>query len=64
MIVYHPEDEFGDDILIAFDSLPLPDKYDGHEAGFRMIDNSRIAGVQLRDSGFYTATYGHALTQQ
>ena len=64
MIVYHPEDEFGDDILIAFDSLPLPDKYDGHEAGFKMIDNSRIAGVQLRDSGFYKATYGHALTQQ
>ena len=64
MIVYHPEDEFGDDILIAFDSRPLPDTYDGHEAGFKMIDNSRIAGVQLRDSGFYKATYGHALTQQ
>ena len=64
MIVYHPEDEFGDDILIAFDSLPLPDKYDGHEAGFKMIDNSRIAGDQLRESGFYKATYGHAPTQQ
>lgn len=31
MLVYHPEDEFGIDIFQAFDSLPVPDKYDDHQ---------------------------------
>ena len=30
ILVYHPEDEFGPEIFKAFDSLPIPDKYDDH----------------------------------
>jgi len=64
MLVYHPEDEFGGEIFKAFDSLPIPDKYDDHTiAGSRIIDNSTIRGVR-RDSGYYKATYGHQLTAQ
>lgn len=63
MLVYHPEDEFGKEIYKAFDSLPVPDKYDDHTvSGMRVIDNSTISGVQRRESGYYKATYGHALT--
>ena len=64
MLVFHPEDEFGGEIFKAFDSLPIPDKYDDHTiANMRVIDNSRIYGVR-RDSGYYKATYGHQLTAQ
>mgnify|MGYP007090218264 FL=1 len=62
MLVYHPEDEFGINIYEAFDSLPLPDKYDDQNIGLRIIDNSQIWGVQPNDSGFYKATYGHPLS--
>ena len=62
MLVFHPEDEFGEQIYKAFDSLPVPDKYDDHNIGWRVIDNSQIWGVQRRDSGYYKATYGHQLT--
>ena len=62
MLVFHPEDEFGEEIYKAFDSLPVPDKYDDHNIGWRVIDNSQIWGVQRRDSGYYKATYGHQLT--
>ena len=63
MLVYHPEDEFGYEIYKAFDSLPVPDKYDDHTInGVRVIDNGTIWGVQRRDSGYYKATYGHQLT--
>lgn len=65
MLVYHPEDEFGGEIYKAFDSLPIPDKYDDHTiAGMRIIDNRSIWGVQRRDSGYFKATYGHQLTAQ
>ena len=63
MLVYHPEDEFGGEIFKAFDSLPIPDKYDDHTIeGARVIDNSSVWGVQRKDSGYYKATYGHQLT--
>ena len=62
MLVFHPEDEFGEQIYKAFDSLPVPDKYDDHNIGWRVIDNSQIWGVQRKDSGYYKATYGHQLT--
>ena len=63
ILVYHPEDEFGYEIYKAFDSLPIPDKYDDHTIqGARTIDNSSVWGVQKRDSGYYKATYGHQLT--
>ena len=62
MLVFHPEDEFGINIYEAFDSLPLPDKYDDQNVGLRVIDNSQIVGVQRNDTGFYKATYGHPLS--
>ncbi|MBQ9297382.1 MAG: hypothetical protein IJ204_09350 [Paludibacteraceae bacterium] len=62
MLVYHPEDEFGGEIQKAFDSLPIPDKYDDHNVGLRIIDNSQIENVKRRDNGYYKATYGHQLT--
>ena len=63
VLVYHPEDEFGPEIYKAFDSLPIPDKYDDHTIeGARVIDNSTIWGVQKRDSGYFKATYGHQLS--
>lgn len=62
MLVFHPEDEFGINIYEAFDSLPLPDKYDDQNIGMRVIDNSQIVGVQRNDTGFYKATYGHPLS--
>ena len=62
ILVYHPEDEFGGEIYKAFDSLPIPDKYDDHNVGVRIINNANIKMVQRRDSGYYKATYGHALT--
>ena len=63
VLVYHPEDEFGPEIYKAFDSLPIPDKYDDHTIpGARVIDNKDISGVQRNKNGYYKATYGHALT--
>ena len=63
LLVYHPEDEFGVEIYKAFDSLPIPDKYDDHTIeDLRVIDNSTIWGVQKKDSGYYKATYGHQLS--
>ncbi len=62
MLVYHPEDEFGLEIFKAFDSLPMPDKYDAHQTRWRVIDNSEVVGVQRKDTGYYKATYGHALS--
>ena len=63
VLVYHPEDEFGPEIYKAFDSLPIPDKYDDHTiTGARVIDNRDISGVQRNQNGYYKATYGHALT--
>ena len=63
MLVYHPEDEFGPEIYKAFDSMPLPDKYDDHNiADMRVINNNTVWGVQRNDSGYYKATYGHQLS--
>ena len=63
MLVFHPEDEFGGEIFKAFDSLPIPDKYDDHTiANMRVIDNSRIYGVR-RDSGYYRQYPGVRLAE-
>lgn len=65
VLVFHPEDEFGREIYKAFDSLPIPDKYDDHTIpGYRFIDNSTVNGVQKKESGYYKATYGHALSEK
>ena len=42
LLVYHPEDEFGKDIYAAFDSLPLPDKYDDLGGCYIMGDPSPV----------------------
>jgi hypothetical protein len=63
LLVYHPEDEFGADIYKAFDSLPIPDKYDDHNiAHIRVIDNSYIKNCRRNKEGYYKAVYGHPLT--
>ncbi len=65
MLVYHPEDEFGDEIYKAFDSLPIPDKYDDHTIdGMRVINNKKVLGIQKRDTGYYKAVFGHQLNQK
>ena len=65
MLVYHPEDEFGDEIYKAFDSLPIPDKYDDHTIdGMRVINNMQVLGIQKRDTGYYKAVFGHQLNQK
>ena len=63
MLVFHPEDEFGKEIARAFDSLPVPDKYDDHNIEhIRVIDNSEIKNCQRNKTGYFKATYGHPLT--
>ena len=65
MLVYHPEDEFGGEIYKAFDSLPIPDKYDDHTIeGMRVINNRTVGGIQKRDSGYYKAVYAHQLNKK
>jgi len=63
MLVFHPEDTFGIYIYDAFDSLPLPDKYDDHNIGERMIDNSTIHGVRNKKVGLNKAEYGKVLSE-
>lgn len=62
MLVYHPEDEFGNDIYQAFEIIPTPDKYDDHNIGFRVLDNDSIFGAQKKKHGLNKAQYGHTLT--
>ena len=63
MLVYHPEDEFGKNIYEAFDSLPVPDKYDDHNIEhIRVIDNSYIKNCRRNKDGYYKAVYGHPLS--
>lgn len=44
MMVYHPEDEFGYDVYQIFKDLPVSDKFDEHEIGYRVIDRSYVEG--------------------
>ncbi|MBR4482444.1 MAG: hypothetical protein IKS58_00540, partial [Paludibacteraceae bacterium] len=37
MMVYHPEDEFGKDIREAYEKIPVPDKYDDHDMGLKVL---------------------------
>lgn len=63
VLVYHPEDEFGTEIYKAFDSLPIPDKYDDHTIpSVRVIYNNKVTGVVRNRTGFNKAVYGHILT--
>lgn len=64
MMIYHSEDQFGDSIYRAFESMPIPDKYDDHSFGFNVILNDSIRGVQRNQSGLIKAQLGKNLTRQ
>jgi len=61
MMVYHIEDEFGYDVYNIFKDLPPMDKYDNHDVGVYVIDNSRISGVRKGSTGFNRQTYGGSM---
>lgn len=61
MMVYHMEDEFGYDVYTIFKDLPPMDKYDNHDVGVYVIDNSRISGVRKSGMGFNRQTYGGSM---
>lgn len=63
MMVFHSEDEFGQDIYQAFDSIPTPDKYDDHNFGVRVIYNDSVTGVLRKNkNGLIKAEYGKSLS--
>lgn len=62
MMVYHSEDTFGIEIHNAFLDMPIPDKYDNHDIGIKVILNDSISGVQKNKVGLIKAQYGKALT--
>lgn len=62
MMVYHSEDTFGMDIYHAFEAIPIPDKYDDHDFGIKVIVNDSITGVQKKKTGLIKAQYGKQLT--
>src|SRR5574344_397747 len=65
MMVFHSEDEFGQDIYQAFDSIPTPDKYDDHNFGVRVILNDSVTGVLKKNkNGLIKAEYGKALSSR
>lgn len=64
MMVYHSEDQFGDSIYRAFESMPIPDKYDDHSFGYNVIINDSIYGVQRNQNGLIKAQLGKTLTAQ
>lgn len=43
MMVYHPEEEFGYEVYQIFKDLPMPEKFDEHEIGYRVIDRSYMS---------------------
>lgn len=61
MMVYHPEDEFGYDVYTIFRDLPEDDKYDAHDVGLQVIDNSLVTNVRNKSNGFHRQTYGGSL---
>lgn len=61
MMVYHIEDEFGYDVYSIFKDLPPMDKYDNHDVGVYVLDNSRITGVRAAGTGFNRQTYGGSM---
>lgn len=63
MMVYHPEDEFGKDIREAYEKIPVPDKYDDHDMGLKVLENEWFYNVQGKDkSGLYKASFTKKLT--
>lgn len=65
ILVFHGEDEFGQDIFDAFIAMPLPDKYDDHSLSFKIIENEKIVGVRgKKKQGLYKAKHGKVLTKK
>lgn len=53
MMIYHPEDEFGYDVYKIFSNLPELEKFDNHDTNLRVIDNSRVTGVNGNNPGLH-----------
>mgnify|MGYP003298306458 FL=1 len=64
MMVYHSEDSFGIHIHEAFQSIPIPDKYDDHSIGWNVIFNDSITGVKRKSNGLIKAEYGKPLSKK
>ena len=64
MMVYHSEDEFGENIYEAFQSIPMPDKYDDHNVGWNVIFNDSLVGAKRYSNGLIKAQYGERLNKQ
>ncbi len=64
MMVYHSEDSFGIHIHDAFQSIPIPDKYDDHSIGWNVIFNDSITGVKRKSNGLIKAEYGKPLSKK
>lgn len=64
MMIYHSEDEFGNEIKEAFLSKPKSDKYDDHNIGFFIINNDSIPNVTKRSHGLVKAQLGKTLNSQ
>lgn len=62
MMVNHSEDEFGKDIKEAYVEIPIPDKYDDHDIGVKVLENNWFDGVQKDKVGLYKAVYGKKLS--
>jgi hypothetical protein len=64
MMVYHSEDTFGIHIHDAFQSIPIPDKYDNHCIGWNVINNDSVSGAKHRKHGLIKAEYGKPLSKK
>lgn len=63
MMIYHPEDEFGKDIKAEYVTIPVPDKYDDHDMGIKVLENDWFTGVRGENkSGLYKASFTKKLT--
>lgn len=62
MMVYHPEDEFGYEVYEIFQNLPPQERFDNHDIGLRVFDNSKITGVKgHKGNGLHRQTYGKSM---
>jgi len=61
MMVYHAEDEFGYDVYEIFKDLPPQERYDMHDVGLRVFDNSKINNVRGHKDGLHRQTYGGSM---
>ena len=62
MMVYHAEDEFGYEVYEIFKDLPPQERYDMHDVGLRVFDNSKITNVRNhKNGGLHRQTYGGSM---